>query len=243
MRLVLIFWFYLLCYAVEFVQALLPVLLLLLFLIHISHLRNIMLRMKNFMLQRASLCIFLSSVPYNTVMNKLKSYIIKGIIFALIVGAISHFVYEWSGENYFLGFFFPVNESTWEHMKLCFFPMLFYSLYMNGKVKEDYPCVTSALLFGILLSTCLIPVIFYTYSGILGRNFLILDIAAFAASVLLAFYAIYRFTLSCKLSSYTTLLMLLVLAVAVCFFIFTYHPLSIGIFMNPAEINVQHLNI
>lgn len=82
-RLVLILWFYLLCYAVEFVQALLPVLLLLLFLIHISHLRNIMRRMKNFMLQRASLCIFLSSVPYNTVMNKLKSYIIKGIIFVL----------------------------------------------------------------------------------------------------------------------------------------------------------------
>ena len=104
-------------------------------------------------------------------MNPLKSNIIKGILFVSIAGTLAHFVYEWSNNNYILGFFFPVNESTWEHMKLFFFPMLLFSVWMNQKFKEEYPCVTGALLAGTLLGTFLIPVLFYTYSGILGCCF------------------------------------------------------------------------
>ncbi|MBO5209473.1 MAG: hypothetical protein J6B68_09040 [Lachnospiraceae bacterium] len=167
-------------------------------------------------------------------MTKLKLYTIIGIIFVIITGSISHFVYEWSGNNFILGFFFPVNESTWEHMKLLFFPMLCYSLYMNSKLKDDYPCITSSLLFGILLGTFLVPVLFYTYSGILGKNFTVLDIATFVISVILAFWAVYKLTLSCKLTSYESLLKLLVLIVVACFLIFTYRPLAIGIFEVPS---------
>ena len=156
-------------------------------------------------------------------MNSLKHYPVIGAIFVIIAGTISHFIYELSGKNFILGFFFPVSESTWEHMKLYFFPMLVYSLFMNKKLKDDYPCVTSALLFGILLGTFLIPVIFYTYTDILGQNFLPLDIATFILSVILVFIAVYRLSLSCRLNSYTYLLGLLVLVMMICFFVFTYH--------------------
>lgn len=167
-------------------------------------------------------------------MNKRKHYTILGIIFVLVTGTLSHFVYGLSGNNFILGFFFPISESTWEHMKLCFFPMLLYSLYMNAKARQDYPCVTSALLFGILLGTFLIPVIFYTYSGILGNHFLPLDIAAFIASVLFAFAAIYRYSLSCRLVPYTPLLKIAVFLMIVCFLVFTYLPPDLGIFIAPA---------
>ena len=113
---------------------------------------------------------------YNTSMNRLKHYAIIGTILIIISGALLHSIYEYSGNNPLLGFFFPVNESTWEHMKLCFFPMLLYSCFMNRKLKDDYPCVTSSLLFGVLLGTFLIPIIFYTYSGILGQNYIFFDI-------------------------------------------------------------------
>ena len=168
-------------------------------------------------------------------MNKVKTYTIIGIVFVIIWGIISHFIYEWSGNNFILGFFFPVNESTWEHMKLCFFPMLLYSFYMNRKMKEDNPCITSSLLFGILLGTFLIPVIFYTYSGIIGKNYIFLDIATFIISILLAFISVYRLTLSCKINSFSFGLKICVLFVAVCFLIFTYYPPDIGIFMNPSK--------
>lgn len=168
-------------------------------------------------------------------MNKLKCYTIIGAIFVIFTGTLSHFVYEWSGQNFILGFLFPVNESTWEHMKLCFFPMLIYSFFMNKRLKEDYPCVTSALLSGILLGTFLIPVIFYTYSGILGRNYVPLDIAVFVISIILAFGAVYRLTLSCKMVSDSFQLGVFVSVLAVCFFTFTYLPPDIGLFIAPTE--------
>lgn len=163
-------------------------------------------------------------------MNKLKNYTILGTIFVIITGTVSHFVYEWSGRNFILGLFFPVSESTWEHMKLCFFPMLLYSLYMNQKLKDDYPCVISSLLSGILLGTVLIPVIFYTYSGILGQNCLPLDIATFILSVVLAFTAVYKLTLSCRMVSFTFGLKVIVFVMMDCFFVFTCHPPDIGLF-------------
>ena len=170
---------------------------------------------------------------YNTIMNKLKCYTIIGTIFVIITGTISHFIYEWSGNNFILGFFFPVSESTWEHMKLCFFPMLIYSLFMNQRLKEDYPCVTSSLLFGILFGTFLIPAIFYTYTGILGRNLLPLDIITFMSSIIFAFIAVYRLTHSCKMSSFAFPFGLLVSVMAVCFFTFSYNPPNIGFFISP----------
>ena len=169
-------------------------------------------------------------------MKKLKRYTIIGSIFVIITGTLSHFVYEWSGNNFLLGFFFPVNESTWEHMKLCFFPMLVYALFMNCQLKNDYPCITSALLFGILFGTILIPVIFYTYTGILGTHYMLLDIATFLISVILAFLSVYRLTLSCKTAPYTLPLYAAVFALAVCFLVFTYLPPDIGIFAAPAWI-------
>ncbi len=167
------------------------------------------------------------------ILNRLKRYTIAGIFFTLITGTLLHFVYEWSGNNRIAGLFSAVNESTWEHMKLVFFPMLLYSFYMNMKLKNVYPCVTSALLFGILLGTLLIPIIFYTYSGVLGRNLSVLNISTFIISVLISFCSVYKLSLSCRLEDFQDLLEILVLFFAVCFLLFTYNPPEIGIFMAP----------
>ncbi|MGN0318589.1 MAG: DUF6512 family protein [Lachnospira sp.] len=155
-------------------------------------------------------------------MNKLKRYTIIGIVFTLIIGTLMHFVYEWSGNNPIVGLIAPVNESVWEHMKLIFFPILIHSLFMNNQLKNEYPCVMSATSFGILLGTLLIPVIFYVYTGILGYNLMILDIGTFVVSVLIAFYAIYKLTISCKLKNYLTLLRVMVLLLAILFILFHY---------------------
>ena len=167
-------------------------------------------------------------------MKNLKHYFIQGFLFVVITGSIAHFVYDWSGGNTLLGFLFPINESVWEHMKLSFFPMLLYSFYLNTKLENAYPCIRTASLFGVLLSALLIPVIFYTYSGILGHNYIILDIMTFVISVLLSFVVMYKLTLSCTLSSYKITLTILVLILAICFFIFTYRPINIGIFTEPS---------
>ena len=168
-------------------------------------------------------------------MNELKRYTIIGIIFVLITGSLSHFVYDWSGGNTFVGFLFPVNESVWEHMKLVFFPMLLYSFFMIAKLDSDYPCIASTATFGVLIGTLLVPLLFYTYSGILGFNSTVLDIGTFVASVLLSFWIIYKLAPSCKLAPYESAFKTLVLIMAMFFFLFTYQPLDIGIFTEPGK--------
>lgn len=168
-------------------------------------------------------------------MKSLKHYTIIGALFVLITGTFSHFIYEWTGENFFVGLFTPTNESTWEHMKLIFFPMLIYSFIMNIKFKENFKCVTSSLAFGNLLGTFLIPIIFYTYSGILGHNIFILDIMTFVVCVLIAFFAAYKLTLSCVMQKYTYMLCILEVLTMLCFFIFTYCTPAIGLFTFPVK--------
>lgn len=168
-------------------------------------------------------------------MNKLKRHTIIGIIFVLITGTLSHFVYEWSDNNTLAGFLFPINESVWEHMKLVFFPMLLYSFYMIAKLDSDFPCIAATTMFGVLLGTFLVPILFYTYSGILGYTTRFFDIGTFVVSVLISFFVIYKLTQSCKLTPYEAAFKTLVLVMAMCFFLFTYQPLDIGIFAEPGS--------
>ncbi len=168
-------------------------------------------------------------------MTQVKRYSIIGAIFVLIVGTISHFLYEWTGNNFLVGLFTPINESIWEHMKLFFFPMLFYSFIMTTKLNTDYPCLTSALPMGILIGTALIPVIFYTYTGVLGKDIFLLDIATFVLSVIIAFYIVHKLSLSCKLQNHFILLNCLVIILIICFLLYTYYPPEIGLFVERPE--------
>ena len=163
-------------------------------------------------------------------MKKLKRDCIIGTLFVIITGTLSHFVYDWSGQNCIVGFFTPVSESTWEHMKLCFFPMLLYSLYLIQKRKATQPCISSSMAGGILTGTFAIPMLFYTYTGILGKSFLPLDIGVFIVSVMLAFYTVYRLSLSCRAQGHTIVLWMAVIVLILCFIWFTYHSPGIGIF-------------
>lgn len=70
-------------------------------------------------------------------MKHTKRDIIIGILFVLVTGTLSHFLYDWSGRLPVVGLFAPVNESVWEHMKLLFFPMLLYALFLCLKYKEN----------------------------------------------------------------------------------------------------------
>lgn len=166
-------------------------------------------------------------------MKSIKKTLIIGSIFVLIAGTVSHFVYEWTNQNMLVGFFFPVNESTWEHMKLVFFPMLLFSLYANKKLTTASPCASAALLLGTLAGTLLIPVIFYTYTGILGYNTTVLNLLTFAFSVIGGFLVIYRQLATCRLEKRLPLLKILTFLMTIAFFAFTYFPPDIDLFVAP----------
>ena len=63
------------------------------------------------------------------------TYTIISIIIISIIGTISHFLYDISNHNKFIGLFSAVNESTWEHIKIALTPTFFW-------------CIIDGILFG-----------------------------------------------------------------------------------------------
>lgn len=64
--------------------------------------------------------------------------------FISILGVLLHFTYEWSNDNPAVGLFSAVNESTWEHLKLIFFPMLLLTMieFLWAHIKDKPPAGT-----------------------------------------------------------------------------------------------------
>lgn len=165
--------------------------------------------------------------------KKLCCYMIFGFLFTIAVGTIMHYVYEWSGNSFLVGLIAPVNESTWEHMKLLFFPMLVAGIFLTYRLRNTYSNISVGLSIGLLLGTWLIPFLFYTYTGILGFHVLWMDIAVFLLSALIAFIVSCRVTKTGSFSDYKPHFFFLVILMALCFFFFTVFPPSIGLFQIP----------
>lgn len=166
-------------------------------------------------------------------MKQLKIFTLAGILFVLITGTLAHFFYDWTNHNPVIGFFVPVNESVWEHMKLLFFPMLLYAVIMIFLLKDKNTCVLSALFFGILVGTWLIPAVYYAYTYIIGKNIFLFDIGIFILSVMVSFLLFYRLSQTCRLKPYAGLLGGLIFLLFLCFVIFTHHPPDFKIFQDP----------
>lgn len=168
-------------------------------------------------------------------MKALKWFCVIGFLVTTILGVISHFVYEWTGGNFLVGLFFPMNESTWEHMKLLFFPMFLFALVAGKRMERQYPCIYNAMFTGILLGLALIPTLFYTYSGILGFFVDWVNIAVYVLSVLVAYIVVYRVSLTCR-NKNPMVLRIVMYVLLVAFMVFSVYPPKLGIFIAPMRV-------
>jgi uncharacterized membrane protein HdeD (DUF308 family) len=118
-------------------------------------------------------------------------------------------------------------------MKLLFWPMLLFAVVQSFffKEREDFWCVK---LRGILLGLVMIPVIFYTYNGVIGRSPDWINIAIFFLCAAVAYiYETRQFkkgTVACK---HPTAAFSLLCAIAFLFVIFTFWTPTLGIFLDP----------
>lgn len=169
----------------------------------------------------------------------LKKFMICGIAFTIVVGSLLHFVYEWSGDNLVVGIFSAVNESTWEHLKLIFVPMLFYCLICYFFVGKSYSNYFPAMLKGISVGLLAIVAIFYTYTGVLGKNYLSLDILTFVIAVIWGFSKMYEMLIKeetngmdfINMKCNVALSILGLFALTSGFLIFTFYPPELGLFI------------
>ena len=158
---------------------------------------------------------------------------LMGFAVASLAGTLLHFLYDWLGEAAWIAPFSGVNESTWEHMKLLFWPMLIFALVQSlfFRDRNDFWCIK---LRGILLGLILIPVIFYTYNGVIAHSPDWINIAIFFISAAAAYIYETRLfntkNLKCK-SSRRSIIVLII--IALMFIVFTFVTPKIGIFKDP----------
>ena len=159
-------------------------------------------------------------------------------------GTVLHFLYDWLGGNAWIAPFSGVNESTWEHMKLLFWPMLIFALVHSLFFldRKDFWCIK---LRGTLAGLLLIPVLFYTYNGVIGRSPDWINIAIFFVSAAVAY--VYEWKLLGRpesegadskvflsLQSKKFCLALLCI-IGILFIVFTFKTPEIGIFKDPVS--------
>ncbi len=156
-----------------------------------------------------------------------------GVIFISLVGALLHFVYEFSGHNKIVAVFAAVNESTWEHIKICMTATLIWSLY-DGFVygiDTNYLIGKSMCLLTIIL---VIPILFYTYTFFTKRSILIIDIICFVITVYLSQLVFYHYINASFLPFiYTYLAAILLFAEMSAYLTLTYMPFKNFIFRDP----------
>lgn len=165
--------------------------------------------------------------------RSIKLWQLWGFAAASLLGTILHFLYEWLGESALIAPFSGVNESTWEHMKLLFWPMLLYALLQSifFKDRRDF---WSIKMKGILLGISIIPVLFYTYNGVIGKSPDWLNIAIFFIAAALAYtYEAIAFIRNKKECISKWLALAVIFAIALLFVLFTFKTPELGIFRDP----------
>ena len=166
--------------------------------------------------------------------KSLARFQIIGFVFTSIAGTLLHFLYDWTNQSILTAPFSAVNESTWEHIKLLFFPLFIYTIYEYRKIGSKYSSFMCVKLIGTLTGLILIPAIYYTYTGILGTSADWFNISIYYIVAAAVYFFEYRLLknqqLSCRFSVAAFIIMC---AIGLLFVVFTFVQPEIPLFRDP----------
>ncbi|HET8656803.1 MAG TPA: DUF6512 family protein [Longimicrobiaceae bacterium] len=103
-------------------------------------------------------------------------------IAVISAGSLLHFAWEWSGRSMVVAVFAATNESTWEHLKLAFWPALALTP-LQHRIYGSLPGWLPATAVRCMLPSFVIVALFYGYTALLGRHYLAADLAIFACAI------------------------------------------------------------
>ncbi len=166
---------------------------------------------------------------------KRKIYIWQFIGFALVSlgGTLLHFLYDLT-ESKFAALFSGVNESTWEHMKLLFFPAFLFTVIESIWLSRECDGFWWIKLRGSLLGLIMIPILFYTINGAFGKTPDFVNIIIFFVSVAAEFiYETVKFRRNDKSLALEGISIAAFFIISVLFFMFTFNTPNIPLFLDP----------
>lgn len=164
--------------------------------------------------------------------KSIPSWQIAGFVFTAITGTFLHFLFDLTGGSVWSALFSAVNESIWEHMKLLYYPMVIVAVaeyFLWGKEYDSFWCIK---LMGILVGIAVIPVIYYTYTGILGISADWFNITIFFIAAGLVYWLetkLFQKDFTCRFPPALSVIIM----IAVTFIVLTFVPPQIPLFQDP----------
>jgi hypothetical protein len=188
--------------------------------------------------------------------NKVLIWEIGGFLFIGLIGAALHFTFEMSNfSSMEVAYFSAVNESTWEHLKMVFFPGLVFALIQYTYVRDAVNNYIPARVAGLVIMPLVIAIGWYIYAPILGRSYFPADLFLFYLAVflgqLVSYKLLTRTSLEKKFTQYAIGVFLVMFA---AFSTFTFFPPNIFLFEHldlkdtglygilPMEENIRYLS-
>jgi hypothetical protein len=166
--------------------------------------------------------------------RSIRKWELIGIAVIASLGALLHFAFEWSGELRAVGVFAAVNESVFEHLKLTYWPALFYAAVEYKPIKNSANNFIMAKTAGLYVMPATIIGLFYLYTTITGSENLIADISIFVGAVALGQLASYKILTRERLSKNIHRAALAgLISLGVIYAVFTFYPPHLPIFLNP----------
>lgn len=170
-------------------------------------------------------------------MTKIFRWNLAGLFFTLTIGTLLHFVYDWFGGS-FWAVIGAVNESTWEHLKLVFWPIAIFAVVEYWGYGSDIPGFLAIKTISLWIAMGTIVTLFYTYTGILGKHLLFCDILIFILGTMFAYWFAWRHLQSPRsqyaLPLFRWLSVVLLIVFLFCFVLFTFWPPRLPLFLPPS---------
>lgn len=159
---------------------------------------------------------------------------VVGFLFVVIFGSLLHFTFEFSHYSKLVAYFSAVNESTWEHLKLAFFPSLIFGIFEYFFVKDEVRNYFLTEVVNLYIAPILIIVLFYGYLAIFKSHSLVWDIFTFVFAVFVGRFVRYKILREKKLPDFFDKLSLVLFAIIfLSFSLFTYLPPKFFLFEDP----------
>jgi Family of unknown function (DUF6512) len=160
-----------------------------------------------------------------------------GILFIVLLGSLLHFTFELSGGWRPLGIISAVNESVWEHLKLAFWPALFWTiiewLCLRRPKTDTRPNFLIVKAVGAYTMPALIVVIFYSYTAFTGESILAVDLSSFVIAIVIGQFVSYRLWYFWNsVHSFNWLGLSMIMLGILLFAIFTFYPPHVGLFQD-----------
>lgn len=157
-------------------------------------------------------------------MNKIKYILISSIII-FFLNVVVHFTFDILPFK-FISYFFPVNESIFQHLKMMFTSfILFYLILAFLKGKLGYQNICSALLISSLTSIISFLMIYLPLTLIFKENLIVTFILLFLA-IMLGEYVGSFILLKKDYKSLNYISLFIILLILILNAALTYNPLS-----------------